>query len=115
VAGSETTASSLSALTNFLLRHPRVYSRLKEEIRDTFVSEDDITLAAVEKLSYLSACLEEGLRVFSPAPIGFLRKIQNNGDIIDEEAIPGGVSLERFFNLVCQYLTRCYVIDFCIS
>ncbi|KAH7037429.1 cytochrome P450 [Microdochium trichocladiopsis] len=93
VAGSETTASALAALTNFLLRHPRVYAKLKDEIRSTFADEEDITLAAMDKLAYLNACLEEGLRMFPPAPIGFLRTIQPQGDVIGGYQIPGGTAV----------------------
>ncbi|KAF9891098.1 hypothetical protein FE257_005034 [Aspergillus nanangensis] len=93
VAGSETTASSLASLMNNLLRHPRVYAKLKEEIRSTFQSEDDITLEVAHELPYLSACLEENLRIFPPAPIGFLREIQKGGDVIDGHHIPGGTAV----------------------
>lgn len=77
---------------NNLLRHPHVYAKLKQEIRSTFKSADDITLAIAHELPYLSACLEENLRIFPPAPIGFLREIQQGGDVIDGKQVPGGVS-----------------------
>ena len=41
-AGSETTATTLSACTYYLLRNPQVLRRRKEEIRGTFESEQDI-------------------------------------------------------------------------
>lgn len=67
---------------------------MKDEIRTRFASEDEITLAAtLEDLPYMNACLEEGLRMFPPAPIGFLRKIQPEGDVVDGHAVPGGVRL----------------------
>jgi Cytochrome P450 len=77
---------------NMLLRHPDVYAKLKDEIRHAFKSEDDITLEAAHNLPYLSACIEENLRYFPPAPIGFLREIQQGGDTIDGHYVPGGVS-----------------------
>jgi cytochrome P450 len=46
----------------------------------------------MEDLPYMNACLEEGLRMFPPAPIGFLREIQPQGDVVDGRAVPGGVS-----------------------
>ncbi|RDW63899.1 cytochrome P450-9 [Coleophoma crateriformis] len=93
VAGSETTASSLASLTNNLLRYPEVYAKLKAEIREAFSSEKEIKLARVNELPYLSACIEEGLRIFPPAPIGFLRSIQPGGDVIDGQHIPGGTAV----------------------
>jgi cytochrome P450 len=93
VAGSETTASSLASLSNNLLRHPEVYAKLKHEIRSTFKSEKEIRLEkCMNELPYLTACIEENLRIFPPAPIGFLRSVNKGGDIIDGHAIPGGVS-----------------------
>ncbi|KAF2399643.1 cytochrome P450, partial [Trichodelitschia bisporula] len=93
VAGSETTASSLASLTNFLLRYPKVYLKLKDEIRGAFEAENEICLATVSELPYLSACLEENLRMFPPAPIGFLRSIQSEGDVVDGHHIPGGTAV----------------------
>jgi len=93
VAGSETTASELGATTNFLLENPRCWTKLQQEVREKFASEKDITLQAVMDLPYLNACLEEWLRIFPPAPIGFLRQIQNGGDIIDGHVIPGGTAV----------------------
>jgi cytochrome P450 len=93
VAGSETTASSLASLMNNLLRNPETYAKLKREIRSTFKSESEINLSrCMEELPYLTACIEENLRVFPPAPIGFLRSVNSGGDVIDGNAIPGGVS-----------------------
>lgn len=98
MAGSETTASTLASLTANLLRHPDVYNKLKSEIRTRFSSENEINLIAVnEDLPYLNACIEEGLRIFPPAPIGFLRTIQKGGDTIDGMFIPGGVSFSFRF------------------
>ena len=99
VAGSETTASSLAALINNLLRHPRVYAKLKQEIRTTFSSEDEIKLSVANSLTYLNACIEENLRIFPPAPIGFLRAIQQGGDIIDGYQVPEGVSNKTSINI----------------
>lgn len=77
---------------NMLLRHPDIYAKLNEEIRSAFNSEDDITMEVAHNLPYLTACIEENLRFFPPAPIGFLREIQKGGDTIDGCLIPGGVS-----------------------
>ena len=91
VAGSETTATLLCGLMNQLLRNRDIFEKLKAEIRGAFKSEDEICLAKVMELPYLTACLEENLRVFPPAPIGFLRSINPGGDTIDGQFLPGGV------------------------
>ncbi|CAK7224952.1 hypothetical protein SCUCBS95973_005693 [Sporothrix curviconia] len=93
VARSSTTASSLAADTNFLLKNPHTYAKAKAEVRAAFAAEDEITVGAMDKLPYMNACLEEGLRMFPPAPIGFLRTVQAQGDVIDGHAIPGGTAV----------------------
>jgi cytochrome P450 len=57
LGGSETTATLLSGITYFLLRHPRVYKQVVNEIRTKFTSEDQIDLASVNTLDYMLACL----------------------------------------------------------
>lgn len=92
VAGSETTAMTLSAMTNFLIAHPQKFEKLKREIRGTFKSEEEITVEKATALQYLNACIEETLRMLPPAPIGFLRSVPAGGDTIDGEYLPAGVS-----------------------
>lgn len=92
VAGSETTASSLASLINNLLRHPKSFAKLKDEIRSVFKAESEIRLEIANSLPYLNACIEENLRVFPPAPIGFLRSVQKGGDLIDGYFVPENVS-----------------------
>lgn len=91
VAGSETTAMTLSAMVNFMMAHPIKFTKLTEEIRKTFSHEEDITVDRTTKLQYLNACIEETLRLLPPAPIGFLRSVPVGGDTIDGQYLPGGV------------------------
>ena len=90
-AGSETTATTLSGCTYYLLRNPRVLRRLKEEIRGSLESEK-ITVAIVNKLPYLTAVLTETLRIHAPAPISFPRFVNPGGATINGRWVPGGVS-----------------------
>lgn len=41
--------------------------KLKEDIRGTFATSEDITLQAVGKMDYLKATIDEGLRIFPVA------------------------------------------------
>ncbi|KAF2184814.1 cytochrome P450 [Zopfia rhizophila CBS 207.26] len=93
VAGSETTAMTFSAMTNFLIAHPQKFDILKKEIRETFKSEEEITVEKATALRYLNACIEETLRMLPPAPIGFLRSVPAGGDTIDGEYLPGGTTV----------------------
>lgn len=68
-AGSETTATALSALF-FHLGLPKnrgVYEALTKEIRAAFNSEEEIDMKSTARLAYLHAAIEEVLRTYPPA------------------------------------------------
>jgi cytochrome P450 len=44
-------------------------------------------------LPYMNACIEEGLRIFPPVPIGLLRTVPTGGSLIDGHSVPGGTSV----------------------
>ncbi|KAF2205995.1 cytochrome P450 monooxygenase-like protein [Delitschia confertaspora ATCC 74209] len=73
IAGSETTATLLSGLTYFLLKHPGKMQRLVDEIRGAFQSSADINMKELAQLPYLHACMEETFRCYPPVPIGLPR------------------------------------------
>ena len=83
VAGSETTANELSGLTARLVRDPRTYKKLTDEIRTQITKEEDLDNEHLGKLTYLNACLSEGLRIHPPLPTGLLRVVPKGGDYID--------------------------------
>lgn len=78
IAGSETTASALAGTTGYLLSNPLCLATLIQEIRSNVVQENDINLASLGKLPYLSAVIEEGLRMAPPVPSGLPRVTPQN-------------------------------------
>ena len=92
VAGSETTATTLSAMTYYLCRNPLVYQKLKDEVRGTFRSADDIT-SVKATLPYLNAVINESLRIYPPVPIGVARIAPKGGAMVAGVFVPGGVGL----------------------
>ena len=94
VAGSETTATLLTAVTYLLCKHPAIMQRLKDEVREAFMEDSDITTAAVNELPYMIAVLKEAMRFFPPVPLGFPRIITApKGQLVCGHRVPGGVSL----------------------
>lgn len=91
LAGSETTATALSAITYYLLRTPEVMQRLKAEIRAAFKSYSEIDAQSTIRLSYLRAVILEGLRIYPPLPLGLPRIVPEGGDIVDGHFLPAGV------------------------
>jgi cytochrome P450 len=97
-AGSETTASLLAGVTFHLLQNPDKLKKLNEEVRSSFKSSDEITIAAVNRLPYLLACLNEGLRRYPPAVSNLPRDVHEGG-----EMIAGGWVAENTIVEIQQY------------
>ncbi|ORY07929.1 cytochrome P450 [Clohesyomyces aquaticus] len=93
VAGSETTATELCGLTNYLIRNPVTFKKLKDELRAAVKSEADLTMDILGNLPYMNACIEEGLRIFPPVPIGLLRTVPKGGSMIDGHMVPENTSV----------------------
>lgn len=96
-AGTETVATSLPAITYLLIRNPEVMARVTTEIRDAFKEEADICIHHVNQLRYLSAVIDEALRLFPPVPEGLPRVTPAEGDTICGYWVPGGVSTVLFW------------------
>lgn len=92
IGGSETTATLLSGVTNYLCKNPEKLEKLAEEVRGAFGTEEDITLSSTGCLPYLTAVLQEGLRMCPPIPCGLTRMIPSKGARIAGYWVPGGVS-----------------------
>jgi len=66
VAGSETTVTVLSGITNYLIKDPDMLNRLSSEIRNQFLEEKEMSLSALQDVVYLNAVIQEGLRLCNP-------------------------------------------------
>ncbi|KAB8342693.1 hypothetical protein FH972_022294 [Carpinus fangiana] len=89
-AGTDTSATALPATLYLLARNPSAMKKVTNEIR-AFHSEDDIDFLALNKMPYLTACLTESLRLYSPVPEGLPRVVPDAGENICGHWIPGGV------------------------
>lgn len=96
-AGSETTAISLSSVFYHLIKHPRVYAKLMDELdaaaRNGSIAEREhgkVSWSEALKLPYLDAVIQESFRLH-PAPGLILERIvPPQGITILGEFIPGG-------------------------
>jgi len=91
IAGSETTATVLSGVTFLLLTNPHTMRKLEDEIITAFGSDDEINILAVQNLSYINACLDEGLRMYPPTPAGSVRIVPKGGALINGQHVPENV------------------------
>lgn len=74
--------------------------KLTAEIRSNFESAADMNFEDLSKLPYMSAVIDEGLRIFPSAPIGFVRTVPEGGDTVDGHFVPGGVSVFPLLRLI---------------
>ncbi|EMD40439.1 hypothetical protein CERSUDRAFT_91160 [Gelatoporia subvermispora B] len=89
-AGSDTTAGVLIYLFYFLLTQKDAYNRLREELDNAFPDpEAPLDLETLNSLPYLSAVLDESLRLGTPFP-GLPRVAPLGGAMVDNVYIPEG-------------------------
>ena len=96
-AGSETTAISLAAVFYYLLKNPRCYQKLMQELDGALESgtiearpSGITTWAESQKLPYLDACIKEAFRLHPAAGLIIERIVPKQGAEICGEVIPGG-------------------------
>lgn len=91
LAGTQTVATLLCATTYLLTKNPDAMAKLIKEIRGHFPDESLLPLAKVNQMTYLTACIEEVLRIFPPVPEGLPRVTPREGETICGRWVPGGV------------------------
>jgi cytochrome P450 len=92
-AGADGVGLTLSATMFYLVRHPAALSKLTNEIRSTFAGVHEIGNPKLGSLPYLSACVEETLRLCPPKASTLPREVLPGGADIDGQHIPAGVSV----------------------
>lgn len=90
IAGSGTTATTLTYATWALLTYPNVRHKLEVEVMELSNDFDDTTL---EKLPYLDAFITEVLRVYGSAPGALPRTTPSHGIQIGGYYVPPGITL----------------------
>lgn len=91
-AESETTATRLTGTLNFLVNNTDKLEKLVREVHGAFTSEGEIRIEGLKELPYLNdAVIHEGLRLCSPVPYVFPRRVPEGGDTVCGVWLPGGV------------------------
>ncbi|PQE26116.1 cytochrome P450 protein [Rutstroemia sp. NJR-2017a BBW] len=76
VAGSDTTASTLSNAVYYICSNPDVKDKLIATLDEYATSHDGkMDLSSLEKIPYLSACVKESIRIAMPVPGGLPRVV----------------------------------------
>ncbi|KAJ6448843.1 cytochrome P450 [Mycena vitilis] len=96
IAGSDTASSALSSFVWFLLSNAEHYTRLQQELDSVYTEGDDpFDVNKYGKLNFLSACINETLRLHPPLPSNGTRQVRlgQNGRNIAGRYIPEGTSV----------------------
>lgn len=98
IAGSESVGSALTSLHFHLLEHPDKYNILQEELKKAIPDESRIPRwSKLKELPYLTACIEENLRITNPGVVHRLARLApRDGIKYGEYSIPAGVSFILF-------------------
>lgn len=91
IAGHETTSGLLSFATYYMLRHPAVFQKAREEA-DRVIAEAGGNLLKINpsKLTYIDALLKESLRLQPTAPAWAVTPTSEDGDVL-----PGGYKVNH--------------------
>jgi cytochrome P450 len=99
LGGTDTTAMTLSATTYHILANPSIFKKLKAELTQAIPDPDSLPVSSqIEALPYLTAVIEEGIRLH-PAGSGRQERVAPDEDLIYQDTkggrryvIPKGVS-----------------------
>jgi cytochrome P450 len=94
VAATDTTAATIAAAFFYIVRNALAYSKLRDEIRSTFQSMDDVKLGPqLKSCKYLHAVINETLRMSPAGANEFPREVLNGGVRVEAEFFPRGVNV----------------------
>lgn len=92
-AGADAVGLTLSATIFYLIHNPAILSKLTTEIRSAFASPTEIQNPKLGSLPYLTACIDETLRLCPPKPSTAPREVLSGGTQIDGHQIPAGTTV----------------------
>ncbi|KAF9889645.1 hypothetical protein FE257_007153 [Aspergillus nanangensis] len=94
VAGSDTTATTLTYLFYHLARDPRLLARLRDEVTQLIGPDGVMEHKKLQNSAFLDGCINEALRLHPPVPSGVYRKTPPQGVFVGEEWIPGNTTIQ---------------------
>ncbi|KAL4917036.1 cytochrome P450 [Aspergillus aurantiobrunneus] len=93
VAGSDTTANTLTYLVWSVLRDKQVQKRLVAEIDGLFGRAEEVSDILLRGLPYMNQVIDETLRLYPAVPSGLPRIVPEQGSMLAGYWIPGGATV----------------------
>ncbi|KAH8691979.1 putative cytochrome P450 monooxygenase [Talaromyces proteolyticus] len=94
VAGSDTTAATLTYMFYHIAAENGLLSRLRQEVEPAIGSDGTIEHKALQASTLLNGCINETLRLHPPVPSGLYRKTPPEGVYVGKEFIPGNTVIQ---------------------
>lgn len=66
-------------------------NRLTAEIRSAFTQDSNMTFRAVESLEYMTAVIDESLRIYPPFVTSLSRVVPQGGAVVNGHFVPENV------------------------
>ena len=97
MAGTDTTAHTLTITTYNILKEPRILMKLQAELREAIPRKDSwVPCAELENLPYLRGVFKESLRWSSVTPGRLPRVVPSTGVVLCGRGVAPGVSAHSF-------------------
>ncbi|KIW10687.1 hypothetical protein PV08_11651 [Exophiala spinifera] len=93
VAGSDTTAATLTNAFYYMTKDPSHIKRLRDELDGLRLEDGTFHFKDLQGAAYLNAIINETLRLQPPVPSGLYRKTPPEGISIDGIYIPGDINI----------------------
>ncbi|KAF4628675.1 hypothetical protein G7Y89_g9476 [Cudoniella acicularis] len=97
-ASTEATAITISSIFYFILKNPRCYAKLKEEL-STLPSSSPITFNQAQSLPYLNACINESMRLHVTERFPRGREVPKGGIKICNHFVPAGTTVSVYVDI----------------
>ncbi|KAF9879564.1 elymoclavine monooxygenase [Colletotrichum karsti] len=100
-AGTDSTSYGLSLGTYYLLRNPDKLGKMLDELRTVETNEDGLSeYRDIHSLPYLAAVCKEILRLSSPVPGIFPRRVPSGGAHVAGHFIPEGSTVSQAIRII---------------
>jgi cytochrome P450 len=90
IAGSDTTAITLTYLIYCLCKHPKVLEKLVREVQSL---PDNVTDKECRELPFMDQVMTETLRLYPAVPTGLPRTVPAGGAVLGGYRLPGGITV----------------------
>jgi cytochrome P450 len=94
IAGTDTTTSVTGQLFRFLAKNPRVVKKLQNEVDEVLAAGKELKVETTRNIPYVSAVINEALRIASPLPSGVQACTPAAGLEIAGIHLPGNIQVQ---------------------